>query len=140
MKPAKILGQWIAQLESGTLEQGTGRLHCRGRMCVLGVLCNASMMGRWVGVDPNTKAYKMDEGCAINHLPRPLIEKLGLCNRGIYLPEDYLTVKEKKKLKSVPHEDKGLALDLLNDYGFTFERLAQLLRRYFKDNNIKVEY
>lgn len=140
MKSAQILGNWIAQLESGTLEQGTGRLHNKGRMCVLGVLCNASLMGRWVGVDPNTKAYKTSTSCAISCLPSDLAAKLKMHCRGIFIPKSYLTPEEIKRIRTFPKNSKGIALDFLNDTGCTFERFAELLRRYFKDNEIKVEY
>lgn len=106
---------WVAELRSGTFEQGKGFLSREGKYCCLGVLCELAVeYGAEVTVSPyrsrdDVKAYDRQA----HTLPQSVMEWSGLQEHNPFLVLLFLA------------DDTSLAT--LNDAGFTFDQIADVI-------------
>lgn len=108
--------EWIEALESGDYDQG--RYHLRdieGRYCCLGVACDLSGVGEW-----------KEEGGVLLYqtfmhvMPDPVMRYYGFDSR--YDGGDIEVILE----------DGETTLSNLNDSGYKFAEIAQILRKHFQ--------
>jgi hypothetical protein len=101
--------KWLKALRSGEYKQGGGRLRSGNKYCCLGVLCDLTPEVKWVTniVDASAR-YLVESGTqqVFGFLPVDLREKLGIS----------------------PDEQKELSL--LNDNGYTFEEIANVIEEH----------
>ena len=101
---AEIKQKWIVALRSGKYQQGFNRLRSNDKYCCLGVLCDLSGLGWWEDDDYlDTRAS----------LPSQVIRLCDLHREG-----DEVSV-ELGPLKKT--------LSSLNDAGFTFDQIADIV-------------
>lgn len=51
--------KWIKALRSGRYKQGVKRLRGDDKFCCLGVACDISGLGSWIGLDNTTLKYRI---------------------------------------------------------------------------------
>ena len=117
--------KWIDALRSGNYQQTTdGYLHLDGKYCCLGVLCDVyeKETGRKVEATislptgPETFGFKYDFE-TLETFPQ-VMEWVGLRNRiGLYDEVDEVD------------ENGQCSLSHKNDYGFSFEEIAEIIER-----------
>jgi hypothetical protein len=124
------LDKWIALLKGGTIKQITAALHEHGiGMCCLGVFCEAQKDKLPFSIDygiGNMVLYD-DE---IASLPRRVRERFHTTGSGPQIPLEHLTDDEKLHLKMYDSsllDGPRVSVMALNDYSFTFERIAELI-------------
>ncbi len=138
----KNINQWIDALESGDYQQATGRLRRGDAMCCLGVACHISNISNWT----NDKYIGETE-----ILPNKVVKWLGISGSEgqegqegqFYFTRAWiLSLPEhiKNKLKStlkysyvrpfsyVVDNNARTYLSMLNDHGWTFKEIAELIR------------
>ncbi len=133
--------KWINALESGDYQQTTGRLRRGDAMCCLGVACDISDISNWTKND----RYMGEKDV----LPNNVMAWLGISkadvksevNEGLfyYTHEWILSLPEHIKNKLEPILSFGTLsnavdnnehsyLSMLNDRGWTFKEIAELIR------------
>lgn len=122
MMNAEWKARWIKALRSGKYQQARNQLcvvEPSPAFCCLGVLCDISQLGRWTA-----SGYRQLGGyeAAITLLPEFVMNLTGLDDQAgrFDLPE--------------PERDTGIAfasLTHLNDSGFTFEQIADIIEYFF---------
>lgn len=107
----EIKAQWIAALRSGEYEQGIGALHCEGKFCCLGVLCDVAVRaGQKLQVTRRASWVEYD-GSGI-FLPRSVIDWAGLND-------------DDPSITDAQGDDSWLSAQ--NDKERTFEEIADLI-------------
>ena len=122
----KNINQWIDALESDIYQQTTKRLRCGDSMCCLGVLCHVSGVSDWTNEEYMGK---------IGSLPDDVVKWVDLSSPDgkFYFPSAWiLSLPEhiKNKLEATVKYDYSsyTYLVTLNDNGWTFKEIAELLR------------
>lgn len=106
--------EWIAVLRSGKYKQGTCALRRCDMFCCLGVRCDIENSTKWV---ENAGEYKWDgEG---GYLPMELRKKDGFKSENGYIP-------------FVCRDHTHTSLAYLNDDGFTFDQIADLIECFWE--------
>lgn len=72
---AELKTKWLEALRSGKYKQGRGRLRQGDEFCCLGVLCDISGLGEWIG-EVETKGYSFKEDIRYGTLPRHMVPEL----------------------------------------------------------------
>jgi len=124
MKP-EIKEPWIAELRSGNIRQGYGVLHDArtDAMCCLGVLCHlAKQAGVSVDDVRTDTQYVLYDNCS-GYLPESVQEWAGLTSSNPTVLEDELLTRAIATLG-----DGTLAK--MNDDGFTFDQIADLIEAF----------
>lgn len=115
--------KWIKALRSGRYEQGISRLRTDDSYCCLGVACDISGLGKWVGT---------------THLPRYRIGHNEEDRSG------FLSLPSLRKYYGC--DSAGFTLDslgkdmiTLNDQDrWSFEQIADALQKYIDDEEMKL--
>lgn len=118
--------KWLAALRSGEYRQGTGVLRTGdNRFCCLGVACDL-LVKQGVLPDWLWEAGGNEEGGswsvqrAAKSLPDQAMQAMGVETAFGLLPG-----------RTIDQELNGYALSVLNDYGATFEQIADIIEREF---------
>lgn len=121
MRPNKVnIRKWVEALRSGKYEQGTGALRKGGKLCCLGVACEAAIQN---GVKIEVTATRGDAFFRYNgvlcHLPEPVQTWLGIPkgDPGLYRDE-----KTDGELRAIHAND---------DMGLSFTAIADLVERNY---------
>jgi hypothetical protein len=104
--------KWVAALRSGKYKQGKRNLRRGDYYCCLGILCDIIDPTQWRLFDENTKyAYGNNHSTAL--LPTTTLIKTDIysINPTVHLPG----------------ESEDITLAKLNDSGYTFEQIADLI-------------
>lgn len=108
--------QWVDALRSGEYFQAKGALRRGQRYCCLGVVCDISALGEWEQVSGTPS---MDYLGSAAMLPEPVQGWLGIIGGNVPIRMGYL------------HPDRDgstfQTLTSLNDSGFTFDQIADLI-------------
>ncbi len=121
-----IKKQWIAALRSGDYQQGKQFLHPGPDFCCLGVICNLvkDKVGfSWHEDSKHDKSifspvYSLGPDMNARSLPMEVIEFIGLNSRDGILP-----FWDKQGVR--------MTLATLNDFGFTFAQIADVIDYFF---------
>lgn len=106
----KFALEWARALESGKYKQGKFALKKDNKFCCLGVLCNLH----------EGKAEKKASG---DYFGDSLLFQSKIC--------DYVGFKS--FIGTLPdHKGKFRSLAQLNDLGYSFKKIAKLIRRYWR--------
>ncbi len=123
---SKNINQWIDALESDIYQQATSSLRYGDAMCCLGVLCHISGISEW------TDEKYLGE---VADLPNEVVEWVGLSSpKGKFYitPAWILSLPEhiKNKLELIINRENNsyTYLSTLNDNGWTFKEIAELIR------------
>lgn len=106
----------VAALRSGAYKQEIGVLHLEDAYCVLGVACEISNLGRWEGAGGSPQGYRIEglsSGGNPYGPPPKVMDYYGWSTPGADL--------------TVPLDGRPTSLADLNDSGFTFEEIADLI-------------
>jgi hypothetical protein len=120
--------EWANELKSGKYTQGKGYLRQDDNYCCLGILYDISThdKGKWTQVDPGD-IFKTSVGDEVGVLPSFVASALDIRQD----PRAVLTLEimEKYKLKFNNKYFVGeiVKLSALNDSGFTFEEIADII-------------
>jgi hypothetical protein len=110
--------KWVDALRSGKYEQANENLREAGHFCALGVACDISGLGEW---DDNDYYFIDDEHKSDEELPPPVQEWLGLTDNPLVdLPADGRNIAE------------------LNDDGYKFEEIADIIEKEFLNESVGV--
>ena len=141
--------QWLTALESGEYEQGFGSLRSYNRFCCLGVACDLFNGDRWgEEEDSHSRYYYPDtrtvRGRDYSDIPkRPhktdSLPVLVIQHLGFRVESRSVGAFDLNELNSPDHEllknylygdmRSNLSLAILNDGGWSFEKIAGLIRR-----------
>jgi hypothetical protein len=115
-----IKALWVDALRSGDYTQGKGKLRGdKGQFCCLGVLCELAQKAGVIGEarnDYGTWVYGEDGDRSWSSLPGAVSEWAGLDLSDPRVPS--------------PHDSLSkVALSYLNDYGKTFEEIAEYIEQ-----------
>jgi hypothetical protein len=126
MKP-EIKAQWIAALRSGKYPQTTHNLKTEQGFCCLGVLCDISGVGEWDDQGHGYEYYVVYGGRECSVLHSRLAKEIGwdVKNFGQAGIVPGLT------LRDAPGEENLVRLTQLNDDGFTFDQIADIIQYFF---------
>lgn len=142
-----IKSKWLKALRSGKYtkttgilrevdEEGSGDYH----FCCLGVLCDITGKGSWRQIN----TYEADNDSSSLWLPTPVMQHVGLenCDPCVRITEaekeKFLTYRTEKFADPVgslaEHEQEELKqnkikLSILNDNGFSFAEIADMIER-----------
>lgn len=114
MKP-EIKAEWVAALRSGEYQQGKDWLESDGKFCCLGVLCSIAVQKGDLQREQygNTVEYvRKEDMSSTKILPTYLYDLAGLTGA--------FSVK-----------GKNYTLAGLNDEGFTFDQIADIIEYFF---------
>jgi hypothetical protein len=121
----EIKAQWTADLRGGDIPQARGKLHFYdGSMCCLGVLSKrAADAGavKAVEISVGNGYYKYDG--MIGGLSSQVCGWSGLTDNGRMTGQGVLPFKDR--------EDRQAYLDDLNDSGFSFNQIADLIECFY---------
>lgn len=122
LKP-EIKNMWVEALRSGKYRQGNGALRNEhNEFCCLGVLCDLVAPDKWTESDikgiNNEKLYASydDEGL----LPRRIVEQIAVSG----------SIQRNFTVNLCGGPDKGVVLSELNDNGYTFNQLADIIEKH----------
>lgn len=110
---SEIKQKWVDALRSGKYKQGKSCLRRADRYDVLGVLCDVHDPDGWGEVDPNHGGVR--HRGEIGGIGREMREEFGF--------EKYVAIPEPV--------DGNRLLTQLNDKGYTFEQIADIIDKQF---------
>lgn len=153
MNKAEFYAAWLAALRSGEYEQGRGCLSDNGKFCCLGVACDIAVkqeMGVWrtvggcitfVDETMDTDLYNLHDRSNSGTLTRGLAELLGTGEVGEFTVEHIGDVVRDSDGLIAPGENRGLEhwLTALNDEGFTFAQIADLIEYFFAPKSVSLD-
>lgn len=122
--------KWVAALRSGKYRQGAGVLREGDQFCCLGVACDLSRIGKWKSKGGSTWYEVSDPDFSDDTLPHAVADFYGMQDTiGSFNPDDLPdemvnTIREKVK---VSDHGRQFTLTNLNDYGFDFQFIADLI-------------
>ena len=134
--------RWIEALRSGEYERTISMLrHESNKFCCLGVLCDISNVGTWKPAeDKGYYRYVIDSAKFSAYLPYMIVDSIGAA--GATVPFDIEKISNvtlKEEIYSIPGVTDSCSLSTLNDSGFTFEQIADLLENepqaFFMESN-----
>ena len=106
--------KWIAALRSGEYDQGRTVLRSGDAFCCLGVACDISSLGEWGRWKDGAPVYKTKKETHMRELPLAV--------------QDWLGLRTEKGQFVLGGDGEGtISLANLNDTGFTFEQIADLI-------------
>jgi hypothetical protein len=140
-----LADKWIAALRSGKYTQTTNALRADDRFCCLGVLCDISNKGKWStdrGRDYSAFVFE-NETCIRKDL-EGMHAAVGLNSDSGDIPlwrnmrrcmGDVLAPKDSKDRALEEHDEHSVAICLaeLNDSGFSFNQIADVIDYFRKD-------
>jgi hypothetical protein len=117
---------WCEALESGKYKQAARRLRRNDAYCCLGVACNLSGAGKWIG-----EAFSTASGSAIKFMPEEPQSELGLTtHKGTFLvsglPEELRAEIADCLGRDLVYDETSLVG--LNDDGVPFSLIAKVIR------------
>lgn len=111
----KVMQEWVAALRSGEFKQGKYVLESNGNFCCLGVLCAlASVKGYCIPVDSfidSATLYDYSRGV----LPPSVMKYSGIKSNGGQI------------------ESLGSELTAMNDNGKSFNEIADIIEKHYKE-------
>lgn len=102
--------KWVAALRSGIYEQGRGYLSRENKFCCLGVLCDVAGLEYTTSGD-DIRAYESGGKLKARSLPLDFSKEQGFLTASGELPNN------------------GVNLSEMNDTGFTFREIADVIER-----------
>ena len=123
--------RWIEALRSGKYERSTSMLrHKSYGFCCLGVLCDISNLGNWE-LQENSDHYRyvIDEQRHSSFLPEQIVNRIGTSGTVDFSFEVEKISNEttRKEIRVTSGAINLCSLSMLNDHGFTFEQIADLI-------------
>lgn len=112
----EIMEKWVAALRSGEYKQTTGELKNFVGHCCLGVLCELAVEEDIVSYDPYFRSFEGTKST----LPRKVLSWANLKWSNPTIPE-------------TDHEGFNISLAELNDTGSSFEKIADIIEKYYKE-------
>ena len=114
---AELFDLWIEKLTDGSYEQGREALKVisdsgETQYCCLGVLCDISGEGEWVGFSFKPR-YRYEESANSEFVPDELARELGIARYGV-------------PLARVGYYETDPAA--MNDAGYSFREIAEFLK------------
>ena len=130
MSDLTLRERWIEALRSGEYERTISMLrHESNKFCCLGVLCDISNLGTWEPAeDKEYYRYTIDTARSAATLLYMIVDSIGAT--GATVPFDIEKISNetvRKEIYSIPGVVDSCSLTTLNDSGFTFEQIADLL-------------
>src|SRR6478609_3745372 len=150
MNVTEFYTQWLAALRSGEYQQGQGQLNCDNTYCCLGVACDIAVkegMGRWQKGSGDYIKHYVDELMDSTHdfldrsnsgvLTRGLAQFLGMGETGEF---EIQRVDDESKCGHGEGESRDLEhwLTTLNDNGFTFSQIADIIEYFFAPKGVSL--
>lgn len=123
----KTLKKWLKALRSGEYDQGKDYLKVDNCFCCLGVLCDITGKGQWDKED----AYATEKSLGIYYLPKDLAKEFDMPEEGLHIPKKYIANKSKIPKVDAFRKKTSFSLSTLNDLGYTFEEIADMIERYY---------
>lgn len=120
----ELKSKWLEALRSGRFEQATNALRSEAGFCCLGVLCEISRMGEW-----NNEDYRLGSISFANILPKPVADAAGLLTRNPNIALDNLSEQQIQMIELKAYNG-SISLADLNDAGFTFTEIADLIEKH----------
>ena len=124
----KIQLRWLEALESGKYNQGIGNLKSNDRYCCLGVACE--LLGLSQKIEDGMIYFGYDHSYHSAIMPYTSWKLLGLKDGSGYFEE----------LNIDGNIIKNRTLAFLNDSGWTFKQIANVIRKnpevFFVDDNV----
>lgn len=119
-----IKARWVKALRSGDYQQIRGYLHANDRFCCLGVLCEVvkNDLDLDINTDPEGRTYYNGEH---TYLPFKVVERIGISATGTVIKRRY-NANDTLELAL-----GGSTLSMLNDRGFTFDQIADIIDYFF---------
>jgi hypothetical protein len=117
--------KWLEALRSGKYQQGRLRLKRGHSYCCLGVLCD--LRGNQWDVNDRYPSGNYKESSL---LPPEVAEWAGFPMNIDSPAISYKLVAGDKRLLPGYKESESISLSILNDSGFTFQEIANLIERY----------
>lgn len=139
----KNLAEWVAELRSGKYGQAKDYLREGDKYCCLGVLCNMVNPEGWTKDGMGTsQAYRFQDGGLLTPGPNSAFS-FGLRNsRGAFITTEEI-LKQFPKIALVPAVASAapfgtlvgrvVGLTDLNDFGFSFQEIADVIEAKPKD-------
>ena len=127
----KIKNRWVKALRSGKYKQTKNILNGQGNFCCLGVLCDISGQGEWTN-NTNNMAGEYS-----GYLPHGI--EVGSLASLPYEVRDWAKMKscngkfEKYKWQIPGKENTFCSLDLINDNGASFEDIANIIEKHWRE-------
>ena len=124
-----LLRKWIEGLRSGRYKQVQNLLRTEKGYCADGVLCDVSELGKWQENYGTTFWYKIRDYQTSVVFPLILYAILKQENCVVQIPIELLTPQQKERLTWRHRAGKGINTFTLNDAGFSFAEIADLLEK-----------
>ena len=119
----EVKAKWVALLRSGEIQQAQTRLKdMEGKMCCLGVLCELHRRETKKG-DWDANEYGIGLERELRCLPRIVREWAGTDQHNPVIPNKYGDIRK-------PGSHGRYTLAELNDMGYTFAEIADLIEKY----------
>ena len=120
----EIKRKWVSALRSGTYRQGQGKLRLADNFCCLGVLCEISAKGDW---------YQGKYLGEKNFLPKEVLNWSELREHSPKVPAPVGDIRYREWMathgEQVTITAGKVDLAALNDMGFTFREIAEMIER-----------
>lgn len=153
MNQNEFYTQWLAALRSGEYQQGVATLRHEDTYCCLGVACDIATkngMGRWISTEHQNSRFVDDLMDPRAHSEDARIET-GILTEGLsgFLGMNETGSFEIRRVDEVDWEDgepeaagENRPLDhwltALNDDGFTFGQIADLIEYFFAPKSVSL--
>lgn len=124
--------KWVSALRSGNYGQATNALKKHNNFCCLGVLCDISGEGTFGKRNSDAVAdyFNSGDSSCSSFPPHKVCDLVGLSYSNAHIGhlddiKDLLTPEELQLLHV--YRKQSISLSLLNDAGFPFERIADII-------------
>lgn len=111
----EIKDLWINALRSGNYQQGKKKLSVNNTFCCLGVLCEINHLAK-IQVQNGFISYSYRSEYDVSILPKGFAKHLNIDTHGTFFG---FTI------------DGLEALTVMNDQGYTFEQISEIIEQYF---------
>lgn len=129
LKP-EVKAAWLEHLRSGKYKQGTGTLNAAGKMCCLGVLSDMAAdegVCERTGYDTSVVRYDGET----YYLPQSVRTWAGVTEANLYFE---VTLDDRplfEEFMSSDVDNNKVYLAMLNDGGWTFDQIADVIEERF---------
>lgn len=119
---------WLEALRSGRYQQTRGQLRSSSGYCCLGVLCDISHKGTWLDTGSSWSYGLSFFDSSDQILPGVVAEACGSSNLP-YVPVTPAMRSDPRCADRLDNREE-ISLSALNDYGYTFSEIADLIEEY----------